>query len=206
VLRSADNPCAALVAEDVPERGSDIAPGERFAEPLLGKPGAVEGCRVEETGSQIPAAATVARATSGATSLSNALVPSPIVAGVRRERVWSYKSYDRNMSSVTVVAHLRPDRGRHRSEPRNREGRSRRARAAGAEVVGVSASIEPERGRAYRCDFADRPAVHALAAALRRDLERVDILVKINVPGYTAAKSGIAGLTKAFANEWAAQG
>lgn len=28
----------------------------------------------------------------------------------------------------------------------------------------------------------------------------------INVPGYTAAKSGIAGLTKALSNEWAAQG
>ena len=28
----------------------------------------------------------------------------------------------------------------------------------------------------------------------------------INVPGYTAAKSGMAGLTKALANEWAAHG
>ncbi|MDR6199776.1 2-deoxy-D-gluconate 3-dehydrogenase [Microbacterium sp. SORGH_AS428] len=28
----------------------------------------------------------------------------------------------------------------------------------------------------------------------------------INVPGYTAAKSGIAGLTKALSNEWSAQG
>ena len=28
----------------------------------------------------------------------------------------------------------------------------------------------------------------------------------INVPGYTASKSGIAGLTKALANEWAARG
>ena len=28
----------------------------------------------------------------------------------------------------------------------------------------------------------------------------------ITVPGYTAAKSGIAGLTKALANEWAAHG
>jgi len=28
----------------------------------------------------------------------------------------------------------------------------------------------------------------------------------INVPGYTAAKSGIAGLTKALSNEWAAKG
>ena len=28
----------------------------------------------------------------------------------------------------------------------------------------------------------------------------------INVPGYTAAKSGIAGLTRALANEWAGSG
>ena len=28
----------------------------------------------------------------------------------------------------------------------------------------------------------------------------------INVPGYAAAKSGVAGLTKALANEWASQG
>jgi 2-dehydro-3-deoxy-D-gluconate 5-dehydrogenase len=28
----------------------------------------------------------------------------------------------------------------------------------------------------------------------------------INVPGYTAAKSGIAGLTKALANEWTSRG
>ena len=28
----------------------------------------------------------------------------------------------------------------------------------------------------------------------------------INVPGYTAAKSGIAGLTKALSNEWAGKG
>jgi 2-deoxy-D-gluconate 3-dehydrogenase len=28
----------------------------------------------------------------------------------------------------------------------------------------------------------------------------------INVPGYTASKSGVAGLVKAFANEWASKG
>jgi len=28
----------------------------------------------------------------------------------------------------------------------------------------------------------------------------------INVPGYTASKSGLVGLTKALANEWAGRG
>jgi 2-deoxy-D-gluconate 3-dehydrogenase len=147
--------------------------------------------------------------------------------------------------------------------------------AAGADVVGVSASLEPESEvaaeveslgrdfRAYRCDFADRDAVYELVASVRRDVGAVDILVNnagtiarapaaehsdemwdrvlevnltapfvlsrelgqdmvalgrgkivfvasllsfqggITVPGYTASKSAIAGLTKALANEWA---
>jgi 2-deoxy-D-gluconate 3-dehydrogenase len=138
--------------------------------------------------------------------------------------------------------------------------------AAGAEVVGVSASEREAAGKAYRCDFADRDQVYELAGKVRRDLGLVDILVLnagtiarapaaehsdelwdrvlevdlsaqfvlsrelgadmlergsgkivfvasllsfqggINVPGYTAAKSGIAGLTRALANEWAARG
>jgi 2-dehydro-3-deoxy-D-gluconate 5-dehydrogenase len=150
--------------------------------------------------------------------------------------------------------------------------------AAGADVVGVSASLEPEsevaaevealgRGfRSYRCDFADRAAVYELVASVRRDVGVVDVLVNnagtiarapaaehpddlwdrvlevnltaqfvlsrelgqdmlargrgkivfvasllsfqggITVPGYTASKSGIAGLTKALANEWAGAG
>ena len=150
--------------------------------------------------------------------------------------------------------------------------------AAGADVVGVSASLEPgsEVGaevealgrdfRAYRCDFADRGAVYELVAAVRRDVGTVDILVNnagtiarapaadhpdemwdrvlevnlssqfvlsrelgkdmlargrgkivfvasmlsfqggVTVPGYTASKSAVAGLTKALANEWAAAG
>ena len=137
--------------------------------------------------------------------------------------------------------------------------------AAGADVIGVSASIEPGP-RAYRCDFADRDAVHELADAIRRDVGTLDILVNnagtigrapaaehddelwdrvlevdltaqfvltrelgrdmlargsgkivfvasllsfqggITVPGYAAAKHGIAGLTKALANEWAGRG
>jgi 2-deoxy-D-gluconate 3-dehydrogenase len=138
--------------------------------------------------------------------------------------------------------------------------------AAGARVVGVSASEEEEAGRSYRCDFARRDEVHELVAKVRRDIGAVDILVNnagtierapaaehadelwdrvlevdlsaqfvltrelgrdmlerghgkvvfvasllsfqggINVPGYAAAKSGIAGLTRALANEWAARG
>jgi 2-deoxy-D-gluconate 3-dehydrogenase len=148
--------------------------------------------------------------------------------------------------------------------------------AAGADIIGVSASLRPDDevagsiralGRSFEgraVDFADRDAVVALGTELA---ERApDILVNnagtierapaadhplqwwdrvlevdlssqfaltqlvarpmlargrgkvvftasmlsfqggINVPGYTAAKSGIAGLTRALANEWAARG
>ena len=150
--------------------------------------------------------------------------------------------------------------------------------AAGANIVGVSASLEPgsevsaaveSHGRSfrpYRCDLADRAAVYDLVAAVRREAPPIDILVNnagtiarapaaehpdelwdsvlevdltaqfvlarefgrdmlergsgkivfiasllsfqggINVPGYTASKSGIAGLTRALANEWAGRG
>ena len=149
---------------------------------------------------------------------------------------------------------------------------------AGADIIGVSAHLEPsgsdvERlvvaaGRkftALTADLADRAAVHRLAQELNA-LGTIDILVNnagtiarapaaehpdeswdqviqvnltsqfvlsreigramigrgrgkiiftasllsfqggINVPGYTAAKSGVAGLTRALANEWAAHG
>jgi 2-dehydro-3-deoxy-D-gluconate 5-dehydrogenase len=61
--------------------------------------------------------------------------------------------------------------------------------AAGADVVGVSASLEAASDvaaaveahgrsfRAYRCDLADRAQVYALVAELTREVERVDILV-----------------------------
>jgi 2-deoxy-D-gluconate 3-dehydrogenase len=62
--------------------------------------------------------------------------------------------------------------------------------AAGADVVGVSASLEPDGGgvgreveacgrhfRGYRCDLADRRAVHALAAGLASDVPGIDVLV-----------------------------
>ena len=150
--------------------------------------------------------------------------------------------------------------------------------AAGADIVGVSASLEPgsdvaaeveSHGRSfhpYRCDLADRAAVYELVATVGREAPPVDILVNnagtiarapaaehtdelwdrvlevdltaqfilarelgremlarghgkivfvgsllsfqggINVPGYTASKSGIAGLTRALANEWAGRG
>lgn len=149
--------------------------------------------------------------------------------------------------------------------------------AAGADIIGVSATIEPTgsaigaaveaHGRSFEAravDFADRAAVIALGDELRQ--RRVDILVNnagtierapaaehplelwdrvvevnlssqfvltqavagpmlerrrgriiftasllsfqggINVPGYAAAKSGIAGLVKALSNEWAPRG
>lgn len=150
--------------------------------------------------------------------------------------------------------------------------------AAGADIVGVSASLEPASEvetaveshgrsfRAYRCDFADRSQVYELLSKLDREVEQIDILVNnagtigrvpavdhpddlwdrilevnltapfvltrelgrkmlelgsgkvvfvasllsfqggINIPSYTASKSGIAGLTRAFANEWAGRG
>jgi 2-deoxy-D-gluconate 3-dehydrogenase len=61
--------------------------------------------------------------------------------------------------------------------------------AAGADVVGVSASLDTTsdvgaaveaHGRAfrpYRCDFADRAAVYQLIETVRAEIERVDILV-----------------------------
>ncbi|MEV4711241.1 2-dehydro-3-deoxy-D-gluconate 5-dehydrogenase KduD [Micromonospora sp. NPDC049374] len=149
---------------------------------------------------------------------------------------------------------------------------------AGADVVGVSAHLEPEesevgrrvraagrRFTALRADLADRAAVRRLADELVA-LGPIDILVNnggtiarapavdhpdelwdhvievnlnsqfvlsrevgrtmverghgkiiftasllsfqggITVPGYAASKSGVAGLTKALANEWAAHG
>jgi 2-deoxy-D-gluconate 3-dehydrogenase len=61
---------------------------------------------------------------------------------------------------------------------------------AGADVVGVCASMEPSgseverevtalgrRFRGYACDFADRDALYALIAKLRGDVPRIDILV-----------------------------
>jgi 2-deoxy-D-gluconate 3-dehydrogenase len=149
---------------------------------------------------------------------------------------------------------------------------------AGADVIGVSATLEPDGGevgreverrgvvfRGHACDFADRAAVYRLLDGLRGG-PPVDVLVNnagtirrspaaehgdddwdavlevnltaqfvltreiggrmlergrgkvvfiasllsfqggINVPGYAASKGGVAQLTKAFANEWAAHG
>jgi 2-deoxy-D-gluconate 3-dehydrogenase len=149
--------------------------------------------------------------------------------------------------------------------------------ASGADIIGVSATIEPAgsaiaaaveaHGRSFEAravDFADRAAVIALGDELRQ--RRVDILVNnagtierapaaehplelwdrvvevnlssqfvltqavaggmlergrgriiftasllsfqggINVPGYAAAKSGIAGLVRALSNEWTSRG
>jgi 2-deoxy-D-gluconate 3-dehydrogenase len=151
--------------------------------------------------------------------------------------------------------------------------------AAGADVIGVSANLEPagseaqhrveSHGRAFtaiRADLADPDAVRHLADELTSTARLADILVNnagtiarapaaehadelwdrvltvnlsaqfrltravgaamlargsgkivftasllsfqggINVPGYTASKSAIAGLTRALANEWAGHG
>ena len=61
---------------------------------------------------------------------------------------------------------------------------------AGADVVGVSASLEPDGGdvgravvatgrrfRGYACDFGDRAALYAFIKQLRTDVPRIDILV-----------------------------
>ncbi|WP_298326042.1 2-dehydro-3-deoxy-D-gluconate 5-dehydrogenase KduD [Haloactinopolyspora sp.] len=150
--------------------------------------------------------------------------------------------------------------------------------AAGADIIGVSAKLEPTgsdvekrvraAGRQFtpiRADLADRAAVQELIRRLK-SLGPIDILVNnggtiarrpavehpddmwdhvievnltsqfhvsreigadmvrrgrgkiiftasllsfqggVNVPSYTASKSGVAGLTKALANEWAAHG
>ena len=150
--------------------------------------------------------------------------------------------------------------------------------AAGADVIGVSATLEEDGGsvgreveelgvsfRGHTCDFADRAAVYRLVDALK-DGPTPDVLVNnagtirrspavahrdedwdavlevnltaqfvltrelgarmlerrsgkivfiasllsfqggITVPGYAASKGGIAQLTKALANEWAASG
>ena len=149
---------------------------------------------------------------------------------------------------------------------------------AGADVIGVSATLEPDGGavgrevesrgarfRGHACDFRDRAAVYGLVEALR-EAPPIDVLVNnagtirrspaaehadedwdavlevnltaqfvltreiggqmlerghgrivfiasllsfqggINVPGYAASKGGVAQLTKALANEWAAAG
>jgi 2-deoxy-D-gluconate 3-dehydrogenase len=147
---------------------------------------------------------------------------------------------------------------------------------AGADIAGVSASMEPSgshveraviaagrRFRAYACDFRDRDALYRFIGQVTADFPVIDILVNnagailrsaaaehpdedwdqileinlnaqfilsreigkrmierrsgkilftasvlsfqggILVPGYAAAKGGIAQLTKALANEWA---
>jgi 2-deoxy-D-gluconate 3-dehydrogenase len=151
--------------------------------------------------------------------------------------------------------------------------------AAGADIVGVSATLDPEASaigdrvrslggsfEGHRVDFADRAQVTEFAAELSERERHADILINnagtirrspavehpldwfdevlevdltsgfvlsqalgrrmleagdgrivftasllsfqggINVPGYTAAKSGIAGLVRALSNEWAGRG
>jgi 2-deoxy-D-gluconate 3-dehydrogenase len=158
-------------------------------------------------------------------------------------------------------------------------GIAARLAAAGADIVGVSASLPEDGGatgdavrahgrrfHAYRCDFSDRAATVSWLDQLTADLPAIDILVNnagtirrapaedhpaeafdtvietnlaapflitqrigrgmlerargrvifvasvlsfqggILVPGYAAAKGGVAQLVRAFANEWAGRG
>jgi 2-dehydro-3-deoxy-D-gluconate 5-dehydrogenase len=150
---------------------------------------------------------------------------------------------------------------------------------AGADIVGMSASLEPDGGEVgaavtalgrrfhgYRCDVADRRALYAFLSEVTAAFPRLDVLVLnagtiarkpavdhddamwdrvlevnltsqfllarelgrrmveqrggkivlvaslltfqggVTVPGYAASKGGVAQLTKALANEWAAAG
>jgi len=150
---------------------------------------------------------------------------------------------------------------------------------AGADVIGVSAAMEPsgsqierevtQRGRqfkGYACDFADRGSLYEFIKQVRAEFPRIDVLVNnagiclrkpaaehpdeywdktievnlnaqfvlsreigrdmierghgkivftasvlsvqggFTVPGYAAAKGGVARLTMALANEWASKG
>ena len=73
---------------------------------------------------------------------------------------------------------------------------------AGADIVGVSRTLEPEssaiekeirtRGRAfrgYRCDFRDRPSVYGFLGRLAADVPRIDILV--NNAGHILRKPAV---------------
>lgn len=150
---------------------------------------------------------------------------------------------------------------------------------AGADIVGVSATLDPEgsevqkeihalgrRFKGYGCDFSDRAARNSFLAQVTKNHPRIDILLNnagqirrapaaehsddywdstievnlsaqfilsreigshmlkagsgkiiftasllsfqggINVPAYAASKHGVAGITKALANEWANRG
>lgn len=93
---------------------------------------------------------------------------------------------------------------------------------AGADLSGVSASLEPHgsaietaltalgRGfSSYQCDFADRRAVKYFAVRVLTEYGVPDILVNnagITVPGYAASKGAIGQLAKALSNEWASKG
>jgi 2-deoxy-D-gluconate 3-dehydrogenase len=98
--------------------------------------------------------------------------------------------------------------------------------AAGADIIGVSATLEASGSRIEKAVVAhgrsfigvNLSSQFVLAQAVGRSMiargygkiiftaSLLSFQGGINVPGYTAAKSGIAGLTKALSNEWAAMG
>jgi len=88
---------------------------------------------------------------------------------------------------------------------------------AGANIIGVSASLEAERshlekevrGRGrnfhgYSSDFGNRKALYAFIQKVKADFPVIDVLV--NNAGTILRKGGVGQLTKALANEWATSG
>lgn len=79
---------------------------------------------------------------------------------------------------------------------------------AGADIVGVSGSLKPG-SNAENSILAREFGKKMIESKYGKIIFTCSLLSfqgGINVPGYTAAKSAIAGLVKALANEWASKG
>lgn len=58
----------------------------------------------------------------------------------------------------------------------------------------------------FLCQYAGREMIKQGSGKIINIASMLSFQGGINVPGYTAAKHGVAGITKAFANEWAGKG
>ncbi len=58
----------------------------------------------------------------------------------------------------------------------------------------------------FLCQYAGREMLKQGSGKIINIASMLSFQGGINVPGYTASKHGVAGLTKAFANEWASKG